>query len=77
MTFEYNKNLHKLSFKNNVSTKSIIIESITANDFLGLTYNIEYPITARDSMVSQNPLWLGGDEFELVCLSRPLSLFLH
>ena len=56
MTFEYDENLHKLLFKNNVINKSILIESIIANDFLGSNNNIEYSKTARDSMVSQHPL---------------------
>ncbi len=69
MTFEYNKNLNKLLFKNNVLNKDIIIKSITANDFIGLINNKEYSITAGQQMLSENPLWLGGDEF--VCLMLP------
>ena len=57
MTFEYDENLHKLLFKNNVINKSIHIESIILiTTFLDRITTSNTQKTARDSMVSQHPL---------------------
>jgi hypothetical protein len=70
LNVEYDVNLNKYRFMNNILTnKTIKIVSVSANDFIGFPNGVENIIPTGESIYSLNPINMAGDE--LVCLKIP------
>ena len=70
LNVSYDSNLNKYVFVNDILTnKKIKLQSISANDFIGIDNNISYTINTSEIFTSVNPINMAGDE--MITLSIP------
>ena len=70
LNVSYDSNLNKYIFVNDILTnKKIKLQSISANDFIGIDNNISYTINTSEIFTSVNPINMAGDE--MITLSIP------
>jgi len=70
LNVSYDSNLNKYVFVNDILTnKKIKLQSISANDFIGIDNNVSYTINTGESFTSLNPINMAGDE--MITLSIP------
>ena len=70
LNISYDSNLNKYVFVNDILTnKKIKLQSISANDFIGIDNNVSYTINTGESFTSVNQINMAGDE--MITLSIP------